>query len=95
MVLSGDALLRRQVIQRYLSAVQPTGGVWHKAFLRWVRAQDRSPDAPSIPKNASGPIRIPLKSGASGDKPNLPEEGESLGRCSPWGSRYFQKTRHT
>ena len=30
-------------------------------FLRWVQAQDRSRDAPGIPKNAPGPIGIPLK----------------------------------
>ena len=35
-------------------------------FLRWVRAQGRSPNAPGIPKNPSGPVGIPLKRGASG-----------------------------
>ena len=53
------------VSQRYLSAVPPTERVWHKPFLRWVRAQGRSPDAPSIHKNVSGPVGIPLKMGAS------------------------------
>ena len=35
-------------------------------FLRWVRVQSCSPDAPGIPKNASGTVGIPLKRGASG-----------------------------
>ena len=46
-----------------------------RPFLKWVWAQGHSPDAPDIPKNASGPVGIPLKSGASGDKPNPSEEG--------------------
>ena len=49
--------------QRYLSSVPPTGRMWHKAFLRWVRAQGLNPDAPGIRKNASGPVGIPLKRG--------------------------------
>ena len=36
----------------------------HKVFFRWVRAQDRSSHAPSIPKNAYGPVGIPLIRGA-------------------------------
>ena len=35
-------------------------------FLRWVQAQGRSPHAPGISKNASDPVGIPLKRGASG-----------------------------
>ena len=31
-----------------------------RLFLKWIRAQDRSPDIPSIPKNAPGPVGIPL-----------------------------------
>ncbi len=42
----------------------PNGQVWHRAFFRWVRAQDRSPHEPGIPKNAYGPIGIPLIRGA-------------------------------
>ena len=45
---------------RYLLHAPPNGQVWHKAFFRWVRAQGRSPHAPSIPKNANGPVGIPL-----------------------------------
>ena len=38
------------VREQYLSAVPPSGRVWHKTFfLRWVRAQSRSPDASGIP----------------------------------------------
>ena len=61
----------------YLSSVPPTGRVWHKAFLRWVQTQDRSPHAPGISKNASNPVGIPLKGAPQvpGDKPNPSEEG--------------------
>ena len=52
--------------KRYLSAVAPTGRVWHKEILRWARAQGRSSDAPGIPKNVSGPVGILLKRCASG-----------------------------
>ena len=37
-----------------------------QGLLRWVRRQDRCPDSAGIPQNASGPISIPLKRGASG-----------------------------
>ena len=37
--------------------------VWHKAFLRWVRAQGYGPDMPGISKNASGLVGITLKKG--------------------------------
>ena len=33
-----------------------------RPFLIWVRAQVCSLDAPGIPKNALGPVSIPLKS---------------------------------
>ena len=39
-----------------------------RPFLRLVRAQCRSPDAPDIPKNALGPVGIILKMGASGEE---------------------------
>ena len=48
-------------IRRYWSYVPPTGRVWHKAFLRWIRSQGRSPDTPGGLKNASGYVGIPLK----------------------------------
>ena len=35
-------------------------------FKKWVWAQDCSPDVPSISENASDPVGIPLKRGASG-----------------------------
>ena len=49
-------------------------------FLRWVRAQGRSPHAPSISENASDPVDIPIKGvpQAPDDKPNPSEEGQSL-----------------
>ena len=50
--------------QRYLSALPPTGQAWHKAFFK----VGPSADAPSIPKNASGPVSILLKRGTSGDR---------------------------
>ena len=39
--------------------------MWHKAFLRRVRTQSSSTDAPGIPQNALGPVCIPLKRGAA------------------------------
>ena len=51
--------------------------VWHKAVLRWVQSQGCSPDTSGSPKNALGPISIPLFGAPQmpGDKPNLSEEG--------------------
>ena len=40
--------------------------VLHKAFLRWVRAQDRSQDTSDILKNALGRVDISQKRDASG-----------------------------
>ena len=45
-----------------------TGECDTKPFLRWVWAQDCSPDTPDILKNASGSIGIPLKTRASDAK---------------------------
>ena len=45
---------------------QRTGKCNPRPFFRWVRAQGRSPHAPGIPKNAYGPVGIPLIRGASG-----------------------------
>ena len=56
-----------------------------RPFLRWVRAQGRSPHAPGISKNASDPVGNTLKGAlkAPGDKPNPSEEGSSLRRRPP------------
>ena len=40
-----------------------TGKYGTKPFLRWVWPKGRSPDTPGIPKNAWGPVGIPLKGG--------------------------------
>ena len=48
-------------IYRYLSCAPPNGRGRYSAFLRWVRAQDCSPDTPNIPKNAPGPVDLSLK----------------------------------
>ena len=53
--------------------------MWHKAFIRWIWAQDNSSDTPSIPKDALGPIGIPLKRGTTGDKATPSKEVYSLG----------------
>ena len=37
-------------------------------FFRWVQAQDCGRGTPSGSKNASGPVGIPLKRGASGTR---------------------------
>ena len=44
----------------------PTGMCGTRLFLWWVRAQGRSSHAPGIPKNAYGPVGIPLIRDASG-----------------------------
>ena len=67
-----------------------------RPFLRWVRAQGRSPEAPGIPKNASGPVGI-LSKGAPqmpSDKPNPSEAGYSLGD-GPMRLDACSVTRHT
>ena len=51
----------QSLIKRYLLTAPPNGQGWHKAILRWFRAQDRSPHAPGSSKNASGHVGIPLK----------------------------------
>ena len=58
-------------IQQYLSALPPSGQMWHKAFFKV------GPDVPGIPKNTMGPVGIPLKGvpQAPGNKPNPSEEG--------------------
>ena len=43
-----------------------TGKYGTRPFFRWDRAQGRSPHAPGVPKNAYGPVGIPLIRGASG-----------------------------
>ena len=59
-----------------------TGKCGTRPFFRWVQVQDRSPHTPGIPKNAKGPVGIPLIRGASGagqwTQPT-PEGGKSLG----------------
>ena len=44
----------------------PDGQVWRKAFFQLVPTQGRDPDLPSGSKNASDPVGISLKKGASG-----------------------------
>ena len=62
---------------RYLSYTPPSVQVWYGAVFSWVQVQGRSPDASGSPKNAPGPVVIPLKEAprVPGDKPNPPEEG--------------------
>ena len=47
---------------RYLlTAPTKRASVAQGLFLRWIQMQDRSSEAPSIPKNVSGPVGILLK----------------------------------
>ena len=62
-------------IKQYMTNVLPDRRVWHKAIFGWVLEQGRGPDTPGSFKNSSGPVSIPLKRGASGDKPNPSKEG--------------------
>ena len=78
--------LNEQDMRRYLLTAPPYGQVWHKAFFWWDRAQGRSPHAPGVPKNALGPVGIPLVRGASGagqlTQPSS-KGGKSLGGRPP------------
>ena len=64
------------VLKQYKLTAPPNEQVWHKAFLRWVRAPGWSPDSFGIPQNASGSVGIPLKGvpQVPGDRPNPSEE---------------------
>ena len=73
--LTGLYTLGYRYLLSYLSYIPQTRRVWHKAFLSWVRGYDRSPDTPRGTKNAVSPVGIPLKRGASGDKPSPFKEG--------------------
>ena len=79
-------------LQRYLLRAPPNGQVWHKAFFyggsgRRAVAHTR----PAFPKNAYGPVGIPLIRGASvpGNEPNPPKEGKSLGGRPPEAERNY------
>ena len=74
---------------RYLSFVPSIGRVWHRVFFRLVWAQDRSPDTPSIPQNASGLVGLPFKRGASGVGrwTSLLKGGLGPWVTAPWGSK--------
>ena len=75
----------------YLSSVPPNGRVWHKAFLRWVRAQGRSPHVPGISKNATDPVGINLKRHLRRRAINQtsPKRVKAWW-TAPWGQRYIQ-----
>ena len=64
----------------YLSYAPPEYEYGTRPFLRWVRSQGRYPDASSSPKNASGPVGIPLFGApqAPGDTLNLSTAGQSV-----------------
>ena len=65
---------------RYLSYAPPAHKCCTRPFFRWVQSEGRSQDASSCPKNALGPIGIPLKRApqAPGNKPRPSEEGQNL-----------------
>ena len=50
----------------YLSYTTPVYKSGTRAFLRWVRSQNRSPHASGLAKNIFGPIGIPLIMSGSG-----------------------------
>ena len=52
---------RERERERYLLCTSPNRRVRNKGFLRWIWAQGRTPDTADFPKNASGPVGIPLK----------------------------------
>ena len=84
----------QRVVDTFHSAWRPLVFVFHptkrtsmaQGFYRWVRRQGRSPDTLGIPKNASGPVGIPLKRAASGAR-QWTKEGQRLEDASqgaPW-----------
>ena len=61
-----------------------TGKCSTRLFFRWVRVQGRSPYAPGIPKNAYGPVGIPLIRVASGAGWWPPPKGVKAWGKAPW-----------
>ena len=53
-------------ILRYLLHAPSNGQVWHKAFFCGSERRAVAHTRPAIPKNAYGPVGIPLIRGASG-----------------------------
>ena len=53
-------------LQRYLLRAPPNGQVWHKAFFGGSGRRAVAHTHPAFPKNAYGPVGIPLIRGASG-----------------------------
>ena len=51
---------------RYLLRAPPNGQVWHKGFFGGFGRRAEAHTRPTIPKNAYGPVGIPLFRGASG-----------------------------
>ena len=65
-----------------------TGNCGTRPFFKWVRAQDRSPHAPGISKNAYGTVGIPYPGRLShrAMNPTRPKGVKALGKA-PWGRR--------
>ena len=61
--------------------MRPTNArIWHKAVLRWVWSQGRSPHASGKAKNTFHPVGIPLFGAPQApDNKSTPEVGRSLG----------------
>ena len=75
--------------QRCLLHSPPNRRVWHKAFLRWVRAPGRSRDTFGIPQNASGPVGNHHKGVHQAPAINLaPPMRFRAWSNGPWGLRY-------
>ena len=80
----------------YLFHAPPNVKVWHKAFFWWVRVQGRSHMRPAFPKNAYGPVGIPLIRGTSGaGRSPPPDGGNNLGGRPPAAVGKIQLPRHT
>ena len=76
----------------------PNVKVWHKAFFWWVWHRAVAHTRPAFPRNAYGPVGIPLIRGASGAGrliQLLSKGGKSLGEGPLRPKEIFQPPSHT
>ena len=81
---------------RYFLHAPPNGQVWHKAFFGGSGSRAVAHTRLAFPKNAYGPVGIPLIRGASGAGWSTPHEGgNSLGGGPMRPKEIIQLPRHT
>ena len=65
-IITSNTYLRSSIVKVFVGRPTLRASMAQGLFFRWDRAQGRSPHAPGVPKNAYGPVGIPLIRGASG-----------------------------